>query len=138
MTLQRLLCTDVLSANISRLSLKGYLSRTAFKKGKIIRRALQDGSNMSTQLRVAELCGKNMFMVSPRDQAPLDMTEVTNILSGKFKMKIKSRDRVAFEHSSGISITLTKPRKMLIKGIKDEETALRIYDEIMDHITHRS
>jgi len=98
----------------------------------------QKGQNAVNELRVAELCGKNLFMVSPRGQPPLDMVETTNILSGKFKMKIKSRDRVAFEYSEGISITLTKPGKMLIKNVQDKETALRIYDEIMGHIIHRS
>lgn len=98
----------------------------------------QKGPNTASELRVTELCGKNLFMVTPKGQELLDMVETTNILSGKFKMKIKSRDRVAFEYSDGISVTLTKPGKMLIKNVQDEETALRVYNEIMGHIIARS
>jgi hypothetical protein len=98
----------------------------------------QRGPTTANELRVTELCGKNLFMVTPKGQPSLDIIETTNILSGKFKMKIKSRDRVAFEYSTGISVTLTKPGKMLIKGIQNEETALRIYDEIIGYINHGS
>ena len=80
--------------------------------------------------RVAELCGKNAFTVTPAKRISLDMPKAAELLSKKFHVKVRAHFGVTFD-TDGISISLMKTGCMLIKGVKDQEIALKMYDDIM-------
>jgi hypothetical protein len=81
--------------------------------------------------RVVELCGKDSFMASPSHSLALNLPDVENIITKRFKIKLHSTFGIAFEHSAGISINLMKTGNALIKGTSDKEEANKIYDEIL-------
>lgn len=88
--------------------------------------------------RAAELCGKNAFMVSPKGKVSLDMAEVTDLLTKRFRVKIRANMGVTFDYSDTVSISLMKTGNMLVKGIADKEGALKVYDEIMNLLASRT
>jgi molybdopterin/thiamine biosynthesis adenylyltransferase len=85
-------------------------------------------------LRVAELCGKNSFMVSSKGPVLLDMVKAADILGTRFTIKIRARYGVTLNYSDGISISLMKTGNMLVKGVKDKERALQLYEEVMNYL----
>jgi len=85
-------------------------------------------------VRVAELCGKNSFMVSSKDPVLLDMIKAADVLSTRFRIKIQARYGVTLDYSDNISISLMKTGNMLVKGVEDKKGALQLYDEIMNHL----
>jgi adenylyltransferase/sulfurtransferase len=86
--------------------------------------------SMVEEKRVAELCGKDAFMVTPAERISLDMPGTAELLSKKFHVKVRAHFGVTFD-MDGVSVSLMKTGYMLIKGVKDQETALKIYDDIM-------
>jgi len=91
-------------------------------------------------LRVAELCGKNSFMVSCRGSVLLDMIKAADILGTRFRIKIQARYGVTLDYSDDISISLMKTGNMLVKGVKGKKEALQLYDEVMSclvSLSHR-
>lgn len=80
---------------------------------------------------ISELCGKNSFMVSTIRMKSFNLSDVSEILKGRFKVKIKSNFGLTFEYRNGVSVSLMKTGNMLIKGVKSKEEAERIYTEIL-------
>ncbi len=89
-------------------------------------------------LRIAELCGKNSFMVSSRGLVLSDMARVATVLGTKFRIKVQARYGVTLDYSDGISISLMKTGNMLVKGAKDKKEALQLYDEVMKYLVQVS
>jgi adenylyltransferase/sulfurtransferase len=87
--------------------------------------------------RAAELCGKNSFMVSSKGKVSLDMAEAADLLSRKFRVKVRANMGITFDYSGTISISLMKTGNMLVKGIAEKEGALKVYDEIMKLLVSR-
>jgi len=85
-------------------------------------------------LRIAELCGKNSFMVSSKGSVLLDMVKAADILGTRFRIKIRARHGVTLDYSESISISLMKTGNMLVKGVKDKEGALQLYEEVMKYL----
>jgi len=85
-------------------------------------------------LRVAELCGKNSFMISSKDPVLLDMIKAADVLGARFRIKIRARYGVTLDYSDGISLSLMKTGNMLVKGVKDRKEALQLYDEVMNYL----
>jgi TATA-box binding protein (TBP) (component of TFIID and TFIIIB) len=46
-------------------------------------------------------------------------------------MKVRAAFGLTFDYSEKISVSLMKTGNMLIKGVKDREEALQVYDRIM-------
>lgn len=88
--------------------------------------------------RVAELCGKNSFMISTKGKVSLDMAEAIDLLSTRFRIKVRANMGVTFDYSDTISISLMKTGNMLVKGIAEKEGALKVYDEIMKLLASRT
>ena len=86
---------------------------------------------MAEEPKVVELCGERSFMVSPRQPAALDMTEATNVLGTRFKVRIKAQFGITFNYSDDVSISLMKTGNMLVKGVVEKQDALRLYDEVI-------
>ena len=92
---------------------------------------------ISEASRAAELCGKNSFIVSPKGKVSLDMAETADLLSKKFRVKVRANMGVTFDYSDTISISLMKTGNMLVKGIVEKERVLKVYAEIMKLLASR-
>nr|MDO8134944.1 HesA/MoeB/ThiF family protein [Candidatus Njordarchaeum guaymaensis] len=80
---------------------------------------------------VTELCGKESFMITPREQVSMNMKETGKILSQKYRIKIAADYGVTLEISDKVSVSLMKGGNMLIKGVKNSDEAKRVHDEII-------
>jgi adenylyltransferase/sulfurtransferase len=81
--------------------------------------------------RVTELCGKESFMITPRQQVSMDMKETGKILGRKFKVKLAGDYGVTLNVDDEVSVSLMKGGNMLIKGAKNPDEAERVHTEIM-------
>jgi adenylyltransferase/sulfurtransferase len=80
--------------------------------------------------RLAWLCGRNTVNVNPPRPIEVGLEEIYERLKRYFKVIIKSSLVVVFEYN-GVEVSLFNRGRMLIKNVEDEESALRIYGEIM-------
>jgi adenylyltransferase/sulfurtransferase len=85
----------------------------------------------TTDPRIAELCGKESFMISPRSMVTINLEKATDRVEEEFRMKVRAAFGLTFDYSEKISVSLMKTGNMLIKGVKDREEALQVYDRIM-------
>jgi len=86
---------------------------------------------LTSDLRVAELCGKNSYMVSPKTPLSLDLDRAAEIIGKVFKLKIRAAFGLTFDYSERVVVSLMKTGNMLIKGAGNEKEALAIYDRVM-------
>ncbi|MEM3575259.1 MAG: HesA/MoeB/ThiF family protein [Candidatus Bathyarchaeia archaeon] len=94
------------------------------------------GEGIGEPERLVWLCGRDTVNVNPREPLDLSIEEMRDLLSGKFKILLGSPFAIVFERD-GIEVSLFKGGRMLMKNVKDEEDALRIYEEIMGYLTGR-
>jgi len=81
---------------------------------------------------LTELCGKESYMITPREQASMDMKETGGILSRKFKVKLTGDYGVTLEVSDRVSVSIMKGGNVLIKGAKNSDEARHVYNEITE------
>jgi molybdopterin-synthase adenylyltransferase len=83
--------------------------------------------------RLVWLCGRDTANINPEKPLHLILDEVYSQISKLFEMRLKSRLALMFLYK-GYEVSLFNGGRMLIKGIKDEAIALKIYREIMKKI----
>ncbi len=84
--------------------------------------------------RLAWLCGHKTVNVNPSQPIDLGFDEVQSKLKDHFKILIKSSLVLVFEYDGGVEVSLFRRGRMLIKNVKDEESALRVYKDVMDKL----
>jgi adenylyltransferase/sulfurtransferase len=82
-----------------------------------------------TKEKLAWLCGRNTVNINPEKPLKSSLNEVYESVRQHFKVRIKSSLALIFEYKS-FEISLFNGGRMLIKNVKDEETALKVYKEI--------
>jgi adenylyltransferase/sulfurtransferase len=82
-----------------------------------------------TKEKLAWLCGRNTVNINPEKPLKSSLNEVYESVRQHFKVRIKSSLALIFEYKS-FEISLFNNGRMLIKNVKDEETALKVYKEI--------
>jgi len=87
--------------------------------------------SLASDIRVAELCGKNSYMVAPKTQLSLDLDRAADIIGKTFKLKARAAFGLTFDYSEHVTISLMKTGNMLIKGVGDETEALQVYNHVM-------
>ena len=75
------------------------------------------------------LCGRNTVNVNPEKSVKLNLNEVYESVRRHFKVRIKSQLALIFDYK-GFEISLFNGGRMLIKNVKDEASALKVYQEI--------
>lgn len=80
--------------------------------------------------RLVWLCGRDTVNVNPKEPLDLSVEEMRDRLSGKFKILLGSPFVIVFERD-GIEVSLFKGGRMLMKNVKGEDEALRVYEEVM-------
>jgi hypothetical protein len=93
------------------------------------------GDQASRALKMEEkaawLCGRNTVNINPPSPVDLDLERVKDVLSKRFKIVLKSSIVIVFKYAGDIEISLFKSGRMLVKNIKSEEEALKVYKETL-------
>jgi len=79
------------------------------------------------------LCGRNTVNINPEKPTKLNLEAIHTKIKENFKIRIKSSMAIVFTHKN-YEITLFNGGRMLIKNVPDEETATKIYKEILQKI----
>jgi adenylyltransferase/sulfurtransferase len=80
--------------------------------------------------RFAWLCGRDTVNVNPETPLRLNLDEIYDLAKNFFKVRMKSRLALIFDHGA-YEVTLFNGGRMLIKNVKDEASALKVYREII-------
>jgi len=80
------------------------------------------------------LCGRNTVNVNPQKPFALDLNRAYEILKHHFQVIIKSSLVIVFKYDSNVEISLFNHGRMLIKNVEDENTALKVYNNILAEI----
>jgi adenylyltransferase/sulfurtransferase len=75
------------------------------------------------------LCGRNTVNVNPEKPLKLNLNQIYEKIKHPFKIHIKSQLAIIFNYKN-LEITLFNNGRMLIKNIKNEKEAQKIYKEI--------
>jgi adenylyltransferase/sulfurtransferase len=75
------------------------------------------------------LCGRETANINPEKPLKLDLNEAYRSVKQHFKVRIKSSLAIIFDYKN-YEISLFKGGRMLIKNVKDESSALKVYREI--------
>lgn len=77
------------------------------------------------------LCGRDTVNVNPEKPMQLDLEDAYGLVKKQFKVRMKSRLAMLFIYK-GFDVTLFDGGRMLIRNVKDEKSALRVYREVTD------
>jgi len=84
--------------------------------------------------RLVWLCGRNTVNVNPPKPLDLRLDEIYGTLKNHFKVIVKSSLVMVFQYNGGIEVSLFDRGRMLIKNVKDEKAALRVYNKVMEKL----
>jgi len=84
--------------------------------------------------RLVWLCGQKTVNVNPPQPIGMELDEIHSRLKHHFKMLMKSSLVLVFEYNGGVEVSLFRPGRMLIKNVEDEESALRVYKDIIEKL----
>jgi len=77
------------------------------------------------------LCGRDTANINPEKPLRLKLDNVYEVVMSRFEVRVKSHLAIMFDYR-GLEVSLFSTGRMLIKNVKDEDSALRAYREIMD------
>ena len=80
--------------------------------------------------RLTWLCGQDTVNVNPPRLIEASMDELLGKLQGRFKILVKSPVVIVFQHDDGVEVSFFQGGRMLIKNVKDEATALKVYLDV--------
>lgn len=84
-----------------------------------------------TEERLAWLCGRNTVNVNPKKPLRIDLNKVYNSLKRhRLNVRVKSPLVIVFNYKD-YEISLFNGGRMLIKNVENEDSALKIYKEII-------
>jgi molybdopterin/thiamine biosynthesis adenylyltransferase len=80
--------------------------------------------------RLTWLCGQNTVNVNPPRLVNADMGQLHQELKRFFKILVKSPIVIVFQYGDDVEVSFFQGGRMLIKNIKDEDAALKIYEDV--------
>ena len=80
--------------------------------------------------RLTWLCGQNTVNVNPPRLIEAGMEQFREKLSRYYKILVKSPVVIVFQYDDNIEVSLFQYGRMLIKNVKDEGTASKVYAEV--------
>jgi adenylyltransferase/sulfurtransferase len=83
--------------------------------------------------RLAWLCGRNTVNVNPPKPVEIGLEELYERLRRHFRVIVKSSFVVVFDYD-GVEVSLFNRGRMLIKNVKDEESALKVYNKVIEKL----
>lgn len=93
-----------------------------------------DLSSIAGGERLVWLCGRDTANINPEKPLQLSLDEIYPHISRLFEVRLKSRLALMFTYKN-YEVSLFNGGRMLIKGVKDQEDALKLYGEIIQKIT---
>jgi len=81
--------------------------------------------------KLAVLCGSNTVNVNPSMPIKESLNQILPRLQSRFKILVTSSYVIAFQYDDNIEVSLFKAGRMLIKNVKDEEAALKVYNSVL-------
>jgi adenylyltransferase/sulfurtransferase len=87
----------------------------------------------ATREKLVWLCGRDTANINPEKPLEKSFNELHEAVRKNFSVRIKSRLAIVFDYKS-FQISLFKGGRMLIKNVKDEKSALRVYREIREKL----
>ena len=87
--------------------------------------------------RLAVLCGRNTVNVNPSEPIKQTLNQLHELLKGRFRILVKSSFVLVFDYGRGIEVSLFNGGRMLIKNVKDEKAALKVYASVIDLIRRK-
>ncbi len=84
--------------------------------------------------RLAWLCGRNTVNVNPPKPMDVILAKAYEKLEEDFSMLVKSSLAIVFKYNERVEVSLFNGGRMLIKNVKDEASALSIYNKIIDKL----
>jgi len=81
--------------------------------------------------RLVWLCGRNTVNVNPQKPISMNLEEVYETLKRHFRIIVKSSLVVVFKYNGEVEASLFNHGRMLIKNVEDEETALKVYNNVL-------
>lgn len=97
-------------------------------KGKTARSKSVEGNE-----RLAWLCGHNTVNVNPSGPIEASLDELYESLRHHFKIIMKSSLVIVFQYND-VEVSLFNGGRMLVKNVKDEGTALKVYNKIFEKL----
>ena len=83
------------------------------------------------------LCGRNAVNVNPPRPIGIGLSEIYEIIKQHFKVIVKSPLVIVFEYGEGVEVSFFGQGRMLIKNVKDEESAIEVYTKIIEKIKQK-
>lgn len=79
------------------------------------------------------LCGRKTINVNPTKTLKLNIKEIAEKISRKYKVKMVTEMMIAIEYH-GKEISIFKNGRMIIRGVESEEEALEVYSKAINEI----
>jgi hypothetical protein len=80
--------------------------------------------------RLTWLCGQDTVNVNPPRLIEVNMEELVEKLQSRFKVLVKSPIVIVFQYGDQIEVSFFQGGRMLIKNVKDEDIALKVYSDV--------
>jgi adenylyltransferase/sulfurtransferase len=80
--------------------------------------------------RLTWLCGQDTVNVNPPRLIETSMEQLLQKLQNNYRILIKSPVVIVFQYGDNIEVSFFQGGRMLIKNVKDEDTALEIYKDV--------
>ncbi len=90
-------------------------------------------AEVSGEPRFVWLCGKDTANINPPQSMQLRLDELAPKIDKQFSVRLRSQLAVMFTYG-GFEVSLFNGGRMLIKGVADEESALRVYHEVLERL----
>ena len=84
--------------------------------------------------RLVWLCGRNTVNVNPPKPIDMKLSEIYETLRRHFRILVKSSLVIVFQYNGGVEVSLFNRGRMLIKNVKDEESALQVYNKVIEKL----
>jgi adenylyltransferase/sulfurtransferase len=76
------------------------------------------------------LCGQDTVNVNPPRLVEASMDELLEKIQRNYKVLIKSPVLIVFQYGDNVEVSFFQGGRMLIKNVKDEDTALKVYADV--------
>jgi len=80
--------------------------------------------------RLTWLCGQNTVNVNPPRLVEASVDQLQERLQRYFKILVRSPVVIVFQYDSAVEVSFFQGGRMLIKNVKDEDTAIRVYNDV--------
>jgi adenylyltransferase/sulfurtransferase len=86
-----------------------------------------------TKEKLVWLCGQNTANINPERPLKMKLGEVYESIRKHFKVRVKSQLAIIFDYKD-FEISLFNGGRMLVKNVKDEKSALKVYKEVTEKL----